>query len=405
MPSSEKHPKPSSAKQPTERKRLLLVGQVNSGKSTLFNRLLRQPRSLVSEQAGTTTDTVEKLFELPGVGPVLLVDTPGLADDTPLGMQRQQVTLDAISSADLVLYLLSGEQTLETPVIRSLQEARVPTLPIIARADLPEQQAWLQREEAITKQFAHPPLLLSQEEGLDALIEAIKRELRKLTDEEPSLLGNLCQASNLVLLVMPQDSAAPAGRLILPQVQTIRALLDRGCQALCVTPDTLPTALARLAAPPELIITDSQVFAQVEPQVPEGCRLTSFSILMSAQRGDLERLLEGASAIGALTPSSRILIAEACTHAPEGEDIGTVQLPRLLRRRINPSLVIDHVSGRDFPADLTPYDLVIHCGGCMFNRRMLITRQDLATSQQVPMTNYGLAIAYLTGILDKVSLP
>lgn len=405
MPSSEKHPKPSSAKQPTERKRLLLVGQVNSGKSTLFNRLLRQPRSLVSEQAGTTTDTVEKLFELPDVGPVLLVDTPGLADDTPLGMQRQQVTLDAISSADLVLYLLSGEQTLETPVIRSLQETRVPTLPIIARSDLPEQQAWLQRKEEITKQFAHPPLLLSQEEGLDALIEATKRELRKLTDEEPSLLGNLCQAGDLVLLVMPQDSAAPAGRLILPQVQTIRALLDKGCQALCVTPDMLPTALARLAASPELIITDSQVFAQVEPQVPDGCRLTSFSILMSAQRGDLERLLEGASAIGALRPSSRILIAEACTHAPEGEDIGTVRLPRLLRRRIDPSLVIDHVSGRDFPANLTPYDLVIHCGGCMFNRRMLISRQDLATSQQVPMTNYGLAIAYLTGILDKVSLP
>ena len=191
----------------------------------------------------------------------------------------------------------------------------------------------------------------------------------------------------------------------MPQVQTIRALLDRGCHALCVTPEQLPAALSQLAAPPQLIITDSQVFATVEPLVPEGCRLTSFSILMSAQRGDLQRLVAGAGDIGRLTPASRILIAEACTHAPEGEDIGTVKLPRLLRKRIGETLTIEHVSGRDFPEDLTPYDLVIHCGGCMFNRRMLISRQDLATAQQVPMTNYGLAIAYLTGILDKVTLP
>ena len=370
----------------SERKRLLLVGQVNSGKSTLFNRLLRQERSLVSDQAGTTTDSVEKLFELPSVGPVLLVDTPGLADDTPLGAERQRVTQQALRSADLVLYLLSREDTLDTPIIATLREANVPTLPIIARADLPEQSSWLERQEEITQCFGHTPLTLRQ-------------------GDDESLLGNLCETGDLVLLVMPQDSAAPAGRLILPQVQTIRALLDRGCHALCVTPEQLPATLSQLAAPPQLIITDSQVFATVEPLVPEGCRLTSFSILMSAQRGDLERLVAGANAIGRLTPSSRLLIAEACTHAPEGEDIGTVKLPRLLRKRIGEALTIEHVSGRDFPEDLTPYDLVIHCGACMFNRRMLVARQDLATAQQVPMTNYGLAIAYLTGILNKVTLP
>lgn len=391
----------------SERKRLLLVGQVNSGKSTLFNRLLRQERSLVSDQAGTTTDSVEKLFELPSVGAVLLVDTPGLVDDTPLGAERQRVTQQALRSADLVLYLLSHEDTLDTPIIATLREANVPTLPIIARADLPEQSSWLERQEEIIRSFGHTPLTLRQDddESLDSLLETIKRTLRNESEPEPSLLGNLCETGDLVLLVMPQDSAAPAGRLILPQVQTIRALLDRGCHALCVTPEQLPAALSQLAAPPQLIITDSQVFATVEPLVPEGCRLTSFSILMSAQRGDLERLVAGANAIGRLTPSSRLLIAEACTHAPEGEDIGTVKLPRLLRKRIGEELTIEHVSGRDFPEDLTPYDLVIHCGACMFNRRMLVARQDLATAQQVPMTNYGLAIAYLTGILNKVTLP
>ena len=391
----------------SERKRLLLVGQVNSGKSTLFNRLLRQERSLVSDQAGTTTDSVEKLFELPSVGPVLLVDTPGLADDTPLGAERQRVTQQALRSADLVLYLLSHEDTLDTPIIAALREANVPTLPIIARADLPEQSSWLERQEEIIRSFGHAPLTLRQDddESLDTLLETIKRTLRNESEPEPSLLGNLCETGDLVLLVMPQDSAAPAGRLILPQVQTIRALLDRGCHALCVTPEQLPAALSQLAAPPQLIITDSQVFATVEPLVPEGCRLTSFSILMSAHRGDLERLVAGATAIGRITPSSRLLIAEACTHAPEGEDIGTVKLPRLLRKRIGEALTIEHVSGRDFPEDLTPYDLVIHCGACMFNRRMLVARQDLATAQQVPMTNYGLAIAYLTGILNKVTLP
>ena len=396
-----------SARETSERKRLLLVGQVNSGKSTLFNRLLRQERSLVSDQAGTTTDSVEKLFELPSVGPILLVDTPGLADDTSLGAERQRVTQQALSSADLVLYLLSCEDSLDTPIIAALRKANVPTLPILARADLPEQSSWLERQEEIVQCFGHAPLSLRQndDESLDTLLEKIKQTLHNVSEPTPSLLGNLCQTGDLVLLVMPQDSAAPAGRLILPQVQTIRALLDRGCHALCVTPEQLPTALSQLAAPPQLIITDSQVFATVEPLVPEGCRLTSFSILMSAQRGDLQRLVAGAATIGRLTPSSRLLIAEACTHAPEGEDIGTVKLPRLLRKRIGETLTIEHVSGRDFPEDLTPYDLVIHCGACMFNRRMLVSRQDLATAQQVPMTNYGLAIAYLTGILDKVALP
>lgn len=394
-------------KDTSERKRIVLIGLVNSGKSTLFNRLLRQERSLVSDQAGTTTDSVEKLFELPSVGPVLLVDTPGLADDTPLGAERQRVTQQALRSADLVLYLLSREDSLDTPIIAALRKSSVPTLPIVGRADLAEQSSWLERQEEIIRSFGHAPLTLRQDddESLNTLLETIKRTLRNESDPEPSLLGNLCETGDLVLLVMPQDSAAPAGRLILPQVQTIRALLDRGCHALCVTPEQLPAALAQLAAPPQLIITDSQVFATVEPLVPEGCRLTSFSILMSAQRGDFERLVAGANAIGRLTPSSRLLIAEACTHAPEGEDIGTVKLPRLLRKRIGETLTIEHMSGRDFPEDLTPYDLVIHCGACMFNRRMLVARQDLATAQQVPMTNYGLAIAYLTGILDKVTLP
>ena len=230
-------------KSTSERKRVLLVGQVNSGKSSLFNRLLRQSRSLVSEQAGTTTDSVEKLLELPGVGPVLLIDTPGLADDTPLGDERQRVTMQALRSADVALYLLSNESTLSGEVVTSLLEKRVPTIPIISRSDLPEQQVWRDRSREISLLFGQLPIEVSKEseEGIKAIVNSLTQELQKLSEEAPPLLGNLCHTGDLVLLVMPQDSSAPAGRLIRPQVQTIRALLDRRCHALCVTPEELPS--------------------------------------------------------------------------------------------------------------------------------------------------------------------
>lgn len=204
------------------------------------------------------------------------------------------------------------------------------------------------------------------------------------------------------MLVMPQDIQAPKGRLILPQVQTIRELLDKKCRVVCCTTDQIEGTLSSLAAPPKLIITDSQVFSTVYAQKPAASLLTSFSVLFARYKGDIDYFVESAAAIGQLREDSRVLIAEACTHAPVGEDIGRVKIPAMLRKRIGPALRVDVVAGTDFPADLTPYDLVIHCGACMFNRRHVLSRVAQARAQHVPMTDYGVAIAYLQGILDKI---
>lgn len=204
------------------------------------------------------------------------------------------------------------------------------------------------------------------------------------------------------MLVMPQDIQAPKGRLILPQVQTIRELLDKKCRVVCCTTDQIEGTLSSLAAPPKLIITDSQVFSTVYAQKPAASLLTSFSVLFARYKGDIDYFVESAAAIGQLREDSRVLIAEACTHAPVGEDIGRVKIPAMLRKRIGPALRVDVVAGTDFPSDLTPYDLVIHCGACMFNRRHVLSRIAQARTQRVPMTNYGVAIAYLQGILDKI---
>ena len=217
-----------------------------------------------------------------------------------------------------------------------------------------------------------------------------------------SLLRGLVDAGDIALLVMPQDSQAPVGRLILPQVQTIRELLDRGCVPVCCTPATMPRALDGLSAAPALVITDSQVFKEVYAMPPPGSRLTSFSILMAAYKGDIDYFVESASALDALGDGNRVLIAESCTHAPKNEDIGRVKIPAMLRRKAGEGLVIDFVRGKDFPDDLTPYSLVIHCGGCMFNRRHILSRVSRAREQRVPMTNYGILLARLSGILDKV---
>ena len=243
-----------------------------------------------------------------------------------------------------------------------------------------------------------------RKEGLETLRQAI---LEKLPEDfgRSSILGGLVSAGDSVLLVMPQDAQAPKGRLILPQTQTLRELLDRQCIVHCCTLEGLSSMLRNLSEPPHLIITDSQVFRKVYEQKPVDSRLTSFSILMAGYKGDIRQFVEGASAIACLHSRSRVLIAEACTHAPLSEDIGRVRIPSLLRARLGAELHVDVVAGRDFPEDLSSYDLVIHCGACMFNRKLVMHRLEKARSQHVPMTNYGVAIAYLNGILNDVVLP
>lgn len=282
-----------------------------------------------------------------------------------------------------------------------LSERNIPVVLILNKADIRKEPepAMLQIEKALGQK----PLLVSAKEqtGMERIRQSI---LEKLPADfgQHTITGNLVKEGDLVLLIMPQDIQAPKGRLILPQVQTLRELLDKQCLVMSCTTAQIGATLKALSCPPRLIITDSQVFHTVYEQKPAESLLTSFSVLMAGYKGDIPYYIEGASAIDRLTPQSRVLIAEACSHAPLSEDIGRVKLPRMLRKRAGETLRIDIVAGTDFPEDLTPYDLVIHCGACMFNRSYVLSRIDKARRQQVPMTNYGVAMAHLSGILDKI---
>lgn len=384
---------------------IAMLGRRNAGKSSLLNALTGQDAALVSPVAGTTTDVVQKGMEVPGIGPCLFLDTPGFDDEGELGQKRVDRTVQALERADLVL-LFCEEGSLEEELkwFRMLRERKVPVVPLINKVDVCAAPEVL--SERVLQILQERPVRVSalRKEGLETLRQAI---LEKLPEDfgRSSILGDLVSAGDSVLLVMPQDAQAPKGRLILPQAQTLRELLDRQCIVHCCTLEGLSSMLRNLSEPPHLIITDSQVFRKVYEQKPVDSRLTSFSILMAGYKGDIRQFVEGASAIACLHSRSRVLIAEACTHAPLSEDIGRVRIPSLLRARLGAELHVDVVAGRDFPEDLSSYDLVIHCGACMFNRKLVMHRLEKARSQHVPMTNYGVAIAYLNGILNDVVLP
>lgn len=379
----------------SERVHIAFYGRCNSGKSSLINALAGQRVSIVSAVAGTTTDPVRKAMELQGLGAVLLIDTPGLDDSSMLGSERIKSAISTLESVNVAILLLSGEDSgLEREFYNELKTRNIETIVVESKCDVVHSWGSIDGVKA---------LRVSAVTGEG--IEELRRRLSLLSVEDERLLTDwLCEAGDTVMLVMPQDVSAPKGRLIQPQVQTIRELLDRGCNPICCTPDSMPSALAALKEPPKVIITDSQAFSRVWQLKPEESELTSFSILFARYKGDIELFTEGAKMLSKLTPQSRVLIAEACTHAPQSEDIGRVKLPRLLRKRVGEELTIDIVGGRDFPEDLTPYDLVIHCGACMFNRRLVMSRASQAQAQQVPITNYGVILAALTGILPRVKL-
>ncbi|QIU97053.1 [FeFe] hydrogenase H-cluster maturation GTPase HydF [Bacteroides faecium] len=381
---------------------IALFGRRNSGKSSLINALTGQDTAIVSNTPGTTTDLVSKAMEVHAIGACLFMDTPGFDDEGELGEMRIARTLKAIEKTDIAL-LLCEDDTLscEHEMLKQLKEKNIPVILILNKMDVRENAVELVAH--MERQFNIRPLLVSAKEGTG--IEEIRQAiLEKLPSDfgQQSITGALVAENDLVLLVMPQDIQAPKGRLILPQVQTIRELLDKKCLVMTCTTDKLSETLQALARPPKLIITDSQVFRTVYEQKPDESKLTSFSVLFAGYKGDIHYYVESAAAIESLTESSRILIAEACTHAPLSEDIGRVKLPHLLRKRIGEKLQIDIVSGTDFPHDLTPYSLVIHCGACMFNRKYVLSRIDRAQEQHIPMTNYGVAIAYLNGILSQI---
>lgn len=386
----------------SERFHIGLFGKRNSGKSSLINALTGQEVAVVSPISGTTTDPVYKAMELPGIGPCVFIDTAGFDDEGALGELRVKKTMQVIERTDIALMVCTDE-SIDEELFWSerLKEKQIPVIWIINKSDSLHQGEMLLR--CLEKKCGQVPLLVSAStrKGMEDIRRAISN---KLPDETMSqgIVGKLVHENDTVMLVMPQDKQAPKGRLILPQVQTIRELLDRKCLVLSCTTEQIEPMLQILKSPPKLIITDSQVFHAVYEEKPEGSKLTSFSVLFAQYKGDIDYYIEGANAISNLTEDSRVLIAEACTHAPLTEDIGRVKIPAMLRKRIGTGLTIDFVSGTDFPEDLHAYQLIIHCGACMFNRKYVLNRISAARSQGIPMTNYGVAIAYLTGILDKI---
>lgn len=387
-----------------------VYGKANSGKSALINAFTGQEVSIVADVAGTTTDPVYKAMEIHPLGACTIIDTAGFDDDSSLGGQRVERTRLAAEKTDLAVMVCAADSecsrenfTEELKWYLYFREKGTPVLFIINKTDLADAEelsAFLKRETG------EEALAVSAKtgEGMDEVKTAL---VRKVPEDFGSRLitGDMVKEEDLVLLVMPQDIQAPKGRLILPQVQTLRELLDKKCLVMSVTTDKLIPALKTLSAPPKLIITDSQVFDYVYENKPKESMLTSFSVLFAAYKGDLPYYVQGAKAMDALTEKSRVLIAECCTHAPLAEDIGRVKLPRMLRKRFGEKLQVENVSGTDFPKDLSGYDLIIQCGACMFNRKYVLSRIDRAKEQEIPMTNYGVAIAHLTGILEHVAMP
>ena len=384
----------------SERTNITLLGRCNSGKSSLLNALTGQATAIVSEQAGTTTDPVIKAMEITGVGACILIDTAGFDDNTALGTERTAKTRKMLERTDIAILLFTNtEPSEELKWLEELRRRSIPTIAVLSQCDRYANKQMVAGE--IEAQSGLKPICISAHtgEGLEELRAAI---IKFANNEERLLTEGFCNAGDTVLLVMPQDEQAPKGRLIKPQVQTLRELLDRSCNAMCCTAEGMESALAALAVPPQLIITDSQVFDKVYQLKPDSSTLTSFSVLFARYKGDISLFAEGAKRLLSLPQTARILIAEACTHTPQHEDIGRVKLPRMLRRKLGEEITIDIVGGADFPNDLSPYDLVIHCGACMFNRCHVMSRVRRAQEQNIPITNYGIAIAALTGILDRI---
>lgn len=384
-----------------------IFGKTNSGKSSFINAFSGQKVSIVADVAGTTTDPVYKAMEIYPLGPCVLIDTAGFDDKGELGALRIEKTELAAQKTDLAIILFCEEEmSQELKWYRYFKEKNTPVVPVLNKTDLYTQEEKEKIAHLIQGNTKEEVCLISAKtgEGIRNLKELLARSIPEGYGNR-MITGDLVDTGDLVLLVMPQDIQAPKGRLILPQVQTLRELLDKKCLVMSVTTDQYLSALENLAVPPKLIITDSQVFSYVYENKPKESMLTSFSVLFAAYKGDLPYYIEGAKAIDTLNENSHVLIAECCTHAPLKEDIGRVKIPRMLKKRFGEKLDVSLVSGTDFPDDLTKYDLIIQCGACMFNRKYVMYRIDKARNQYVPMTNYGITIAHLTGILEHVALP
>lgn len=381
------------------RKHIAIYGKTNAGKSSLINKLLGQEVSLVSEKEGTTTDPVQKAMELIPVGPVLFIDTAGFNDESDLGEIRTKRTLDILKRTDIAIYvfdILDIDLDEFTKVKRSFKKYNIPFITVVNQIDKIKEE-----ELEIIKEKYKDYIFLSAVtgEGIEKLKENLIRILKE-EDEELPIVGDLLPYDSKVILVVPIDSEAPKGRLILPQVQCIRDCLDHGIKSYVVRDTELKSALEDINNV-DLVITDSQAFREVDKIVPKEIKLTSFSMLFARQKGDFEEFIRGAFKIKDLNKDSKILIAESCTHNVSHEDIGRVKIPKLINKFVGAELTYDYSIFHDFPEDIDRYDLIIHCGACMINRKTVINRVNTCKEKNVPITNYGIVLAYLNGILER----
>lgn len=381
-----------------------IFGRRNVGKSSLLNSLTRQNVAIVSEIAGTTTDPVEKAMEFQPLGPVMFIDTAGIDDVGALGELRVRRTLQVLERTDVALLVTDDWQEYEDRLLTLFAQKKIPVILVAGKAD---QRADARLEERAGQAGATTVIRVSslQGTGLDDLRQALIRLAPDTFIQGPNIVGDLVRPGDLVVLVVPVDMEAPKGRLILPQVQTLRDLLDHDAMGLMVKERELTEALKSLNRTPALVITDSQEFLKVSADTPSHIPLTSFSILFARFKGDLAAMVRGVMAIETLCPGDRVLIAESCTHHPQGEDIGRVKIPRWLEQYVGGKLAFETMAGCDFPADVANYKLIIHCGACMWNRRQMLSRLEVARTARVPMTNYGLTIAYSLGILERALSP
>lgn len=381
---------------------IAFFGRTNVGKSTLLNKITGQDVSIVSDIAGTTTDVVEKSMELLPIGPVNFLDTAGLDDRTELGIARIEKTMKVLDRTDIGVIVCdnNGIDDYETELIEKFNELKIPFIIIINKADIDEITP--NKLDDIKK--ISDNILITSALNDENLVFNFKKILVNLLPEDfvnsPKIAGDLIEQKSTVILVIPIDKEAPKGRIILPQVQTLRDLLDSNCMVYTVKDSELADAIQNLKTPPSLVITDSQAFKKVSEIVPPDIPLTSFSILFARLKGDLEAFIKGAKAIDTLENGDRVLILESCTHHSIEDDIGKVKIPNLLKKKTGKDLIIEHFSGHDFP-DISGYKLIIHCGACMTNRREILSRILKADKAGVPITNYGITISYCLGILDR----
>ena len=376
-----------------ERVHIAFFGLRNVGKSSLVNAVTGQELSVVSDVKGTTTDPVKKAMELLPLGPVVIIDTAGIDDEGELGSLRIQKSKEVLDITDIAVLVTEADRELTEPekeLAYTFKKKKLPFIIVLNKADLAQHRKAKDNE-----------ILVSAKEGTNIL--KLKEKLAGLIPDksEKYILKDLVNKGDTVILVMPIDESAPKGRIILPQQEVLRELLEIGCITLCVQDGELKESLSKLKSPPSLVITDSQVFKKVSEIVPDDIRLTSFSILFARYRGGLAKMLEGADMLSKLKDGDRVLISEGCTHHRQCEDIGTVKLPRWIREYSGATPHFEFTSGGTYPDDLTSYKLIVHCGGCMLNEAAMKSRIGKAVNQGVPIVNYGMAIAEMTGILKR----